>query len=56
MIMSDFIFQRINEQEYTSQLEKQYNYYKEKTGKSYFAGQIDEAFETDEKGDPLKIG
>ena len=24
-------------------------------GKSYFEGQIDEAYETDEKGDPLKI-
>ena len=38
MIMSDFIFSRINEQEYNAQLEKEYNAYKEKTGKSFFEG------------------
>ncbi len=46
----------MNEQEYNSQLEKEYKAYKEKTGKSFFEGQIDEAYETDKQGDPLKIG
>ena len=36
MIMSDFIFSRINEQEYKLELEKQYKEYMLKTGKSYF--------------------
>ena len=55
MIMSDFIFSRMGENDYTEQLEAQYNEYMQLTGRSYFSGQIDEAFETDEKGNPLTI-
>ena len=53
LMMSDFIFQRMEESEYTSQLEEHYKKVQRDTGKSYFEGQLDEAFETDAKGDPL---
>jgi hypothetical protein len=46
----------MGENSYHEALEAQYKEYIERTGKSYFAGQIDEAFETDAKGEPLKIG
>ena len=54
-MMSDFIFQRMGENSYNEQLESQYKRHLQETGTSYFKGQIDEAFETDEKGNPLTI-
>ena len=43
--MSEFIFQRMNEQDYTEELEKAYNEYKSKHKASYFAGAESEALD-----------
>ncbi len=51
LVMSAFIFQRMDEQSYSERLKEEY----EKTSQSFFEGQIDEAYETDEKGMPLTI-
>jgi hypothetical protein len=47
MIMSDFIFSRLDKNLYKEELENQYNEYLKRTGKSYFSEEISEAYETD---------
>jgi hypothetical protein len=56
LTMSNLIFQRMEEKDYTDRLGEEYRAFLEKTGQSYFAGQLYEAFETDAKGEPLTIG
>lgn len=53
--MSQFIFQRIDDQTYNQNLEKEYHKHIEETGKGFFEGQMDEALESNEKGDPIRI-
>ncbi|CDW75997.1 UNKNOWN [Stylonychia lemnae] len=55
LIMSDFIFQRMDEQTYNDNLKEQYEKYLQRTGRSFFQGQIDEAFETNQRGDLIVI-
>lgn len=54
-MMSSFIFQRLDEQSYESRLKHEYEEHKKKSGCSYFKGQPDEAQDTDEKGEPMRL-
>ena len=49
-MMTDIAFQRLDKQEYESALKDQFQ-----KNKDYFKGQMDEAVETDENGDPLSL-
>ncbi len=55
MIMSDFIFSRLDKNLYKEELENQYNEYLKRTGKSYFSEEISEAYETDAQGEALTL-
>eukprot|EP00347_Sterkiella_histriomuscorum_P003240 403365050 len=55
LIMSDFIFQRMDEDTYKENLKEHYQKYLDKTGRSYFAGQIDQAYETNSDGEPIEL-
>ena len=49
-MITDIAFQRLDKLEYETALKDHF-----KKNKDYFKGQMDEAFETDENGDPLSL-
>ena len=53
--LSKFLFQSMEKKDYEVSLKQAYEDYIIKHGSSFFAGQLDEAMETDQDGDDLTL-